>query len=142
MITKVNPDKQKSESLKKMAEITLQRLKKTNMGEYPSNTLLDYYDVIHKLMEALTLKEGIKIKGDGAHQELIDYISKQHNFDEQTRQFLQQMRDYRNPISYEGFMVHKNFIVLNKEKITKIINDLFVMTKASGEESEQGKEKQ
>ena len=142
MITKVNPDKQKSESLKKMAEITLQRLKKTNMEEYPSNTLLDYYDVIHKLMEALTLKEGIKIKGEGAHQEIIAYISKQHNFDEQTRQFLQQMRDYRNLISYEGFMVHKNFIVLNKEKITKIINDLFVMTKASGEESEQGKEKQ
>ncbi|GEM_PF-594825 len=142
MIAKVNPDKQKSESLKKMAEITLQRLEKTDMEKYPSNTLLDYYDVIHKLMEALTLKEGIKIKGDGAHQELIDYISKQHNFDEQTRQFLQQMRDYRNLISYEGFMVHNNFIVLNKEKITKIINDLFVMTRASGEESEQGKEKQ
>ena len=75
MITKIKPDKQKSESLKKLAEITLERLNKTSIEDYPSNTLLDYYDVIHKLMEALTLNEGVKIKGEGAHQELIDYNS-------------------------------------------------------------------
>lgn len=92
MITKIKPDTQRSESLKKMAEITLQRLAKTEMQLYPSNTLLDFYDAIHKLIEALTLREGIKIKGEGAHQELIDYISKQNKIDEQTRQFLQQMR--------------------------------------------------
>ena|SRR3989344_684659 len=122
MITKIKPDPQKSESLKRMAEITLERLSKTQIEDYPSNTLVDYYDIIHKLMEALTLKAGIKIKEEGAHQELIDYISKIHNFNEQTRQFLQQMRDYRNRISYEGFMVHKNYILLNKEKITSIIS--------------------
>ena len=68
MIIKISPDKQKSESLEKMAEMTLERLDKTDMEDYPSNTLVDYYDTIHKLMEALTLKEGIKIKGEGAHQ--------------------------------------------------------------------------
>ena len=125
MITKIKPDKQKSESLKKMAVVTLERLGKTEIEKYPSNTLLDYYDTIHKLMEALTLKGGIKIKGEGAHQELIDYTAKHHGFDEQTRQFLQQMRDYRNRIAYEGFVVHKNFILLNREKITSIINKMF-----------------
>jgi hypothetical protein len=65
MIIKVKPDEQKSESLKKMAEVTLERLNRTNMEEYPSNTLSDYYDVIHKLMEALTIKEGVKSKGEG-----------------------------------------------------------------------------
>ncbi|MCH8004191.1 MAG: hypothetical protein IH934_06195 [Nanoarchaeota archaeon] len=125
MITRVKPDKQKSESLKKMAEITLERLDKTDMEKYPSNTLLDYYDVIHKLMEALTIKEGVKIKGEGAHQELIEYVAKQQNISEQTRQFLQQMRDYRNRIYYEGFIVHKNYIILNKGKIQTIIKNLF-----------------
>lgn len=125
MITRVKPDKQKSALLKNMAEITLERLGKTDMEKYPSNTLLDYYDTIHKIMEAITLKEGIKIKGEGAHQELIDYAVKHHGFDEQTRQFLQQMRDYRNRIAYEGFMIHKNFILLNKEKIVSIINKMF-----------------
>ncbi len=129
MITKVKPDKQKSESLKKMAEITLQRLDNTDMGKYPSNTLLDYYDVVHKLIEALTLREGIKVKGESAHQELVDYIAKQQKIDEQMRQFLQQMRDYRNRISYEGFMIHKNYIDLNKEIIRRIIKHLFEQLK-------------
>ncbi len=49
MIVKITPDKQKSDSLAKMAEITLERLNKTNFEEYPSNTLVDYYDIIHML---------------------------------------------------------------------------------------------
>lgn len=125
MITKIKPDNQKSESLKKRAEITLERLDSTNMEKYPTNTLLDYYDVIHNLMEALTLREGTKIKGEGAHQELIEYMAKQQNINEQMRQFLQQMRDYRNRISYEGFIIHKNYINLNKEIIKRIIKHLF-----------------
>lgn len=81
-------------------------------------------------MEAHTLANGTKIKGEGAHQELIDYIAKQHNFDEQTRQLLQQMREYRNRISYEGFMIHKNYILLNQEKIKTIVQRLFSMLKS------------
>jgi len=125
MITKIRPDKSKSRSLKIMAEITLERLENTDREKYPTNTLNDYYDAIHKLMEAISMLKGIKIKGEGAHQELIDYIAEQYNFDEQTRQFLQQMRDYRNRISYEGFMIHKNYIILNQEKIKNIIKKLF-----------------
>jgi len=129
MITKVKPDKQKSESLRKMAEITLERLGNTDMEKYPSNTLSDYYDIVHKLIEAITVREGVKVKGEGAHQELIDYVAKQKKIDEQMRQFLQQMRDYRNRISYEGFMINKNYINLNKEIIKRIINQLFEQLK-------------
>lgn len=129
MIIKVRQDKHKSESLKKMAEITLERLEKTDIEKYPTNTLLDYYSIIHKLMEALTLREGIKIKGEGAHQELIEYIARQKSIDEQSRQFLQQMREYRNRISYEGFMIHKNYISLNKKKIQDIIKRFLELLK-------------
>lgn len=125
MITKVRPDKQKAQSLKEMAEITLERLKETNTEKYPSNTLVDYYDIIHKLIEALITNQGIRIKGEGAHQELIDYVMNAYSFPEQTRQFLQQMRDYRNRISYEGFMVPKNYIILNGTKIKGLIKTLF-----------------
>ena len=125
MIIKIQPDKQKANSLKKMAEITLERLNNTDLKKYPSNTLNDYYDIIHKLMDAICLSNGIKIKGEGAHYELIEYTVKKYNFDEQTKQFIQKMRDYRNRISYEGFMVHQNYIELNKNKINKIIKTLF-----------------
>jgi uncharacterized coiled-coil DUF342 family protein len=125
MITKIHPDKQKAHSLQVMAEITLQRLAETNTAKYPSNTLIDYYDAIHKLLEALAVGNGIKTKGDGAHQELIDYAAKQYSFSEQIRQFLQQMRDYRNRISYEGFTVPTNYILLNESRIKQIIATLF-----------------
>nr|MBI4156174.1 hypothetical protein [Candidatus Woesearchaeota archaeon] len=125
MIIKIRVDKYKSESLRKMAEITLDRLNRTDMEKYPSNTLLDYYDAIHKLMEALALSEGVKIKGEGAHQELIDYVAEKYGFNEKIRSFLQQMRDYRNKISYEGFMINKNYIALNRKLILEVIDKLF-----------------
>lgn len=71
MIITINPDIQKAKSLRNMAEITLIRLKETDMEKYPTNTLTDYYDAIHKLMEALSLSYGIKARGEGAHQELF-----------------------------------------------------------------------
>ena len=125
MIINVKPDKQKSEALKKMAVTTLERLEKTEAEKYPSNTLVDYYDIIHKLMESMTISDGVKIKGEGAHQELIDFLARNKVFDEQTRVFLQEMRDFRNRISYEGFTVHSNYVKLNKDKITTIISRLF-----------------
>ena len=129
MIVKVTPDSQKAESLKKMAKITLERLNKTNLEEYPSNTLSDYYEIIHKLMDALAITKGVKIKGEGAHQELIEYLFKQKIISEQSREFLQQMREYRNRIAYEGFNINKNYIILHKENIQRIIKDLFNLLK-------------
>ncbi len=122
MITNITPDPQKAKALRKMAEITLERLSLTPIEEYPSNTLNDYYDAIHKLMEALLLIKGIKVRGEGAHQELIDLACKELGLPESTREFLQGMRDYRNRISYEGFSVNKNYINSNKERIERIIH--------------------
>ncbi|HLC84291.1 MAG TPA: hypothetical protein VJH22_00685 [Candidatus Nanoarchaeia archaeon] len=124
MMLSVTSDNQKASALKKMAEVTLQRLESTELERYPSNTLTDYYDILHKLMEAMTISEGVKFKGDGAHQELIDHVCQKQGLGEQIRQFLQQMRDYRNRIAYEGFTISKNYIVLNQETITKLIKQL------------------
>jgi hypothetical protein len=115
---------QKAEALRKTAKMTLERLKTTDQEKYPTNTLNDYYDIIHKLMEALTLEEGIKFRGEGAHQELIDYVCENNKLGGQNRQFLQQMREYRNRISYEGFSVNADYIRQNKTKILEIISRL------------------
>lgn len=125
MIIKIQPDKQKARSLKEMAKTTLERLKETRVEKYPTNTLTDCYDVIRKLMEALTSIEGVKIKGEGAHQEIIDYICEQYNLGEAIRQFIQELRDYRNRISYEGFMIKQSYIEKNYQKIEQIISRLF-----------------
>lgn len=124
MILKIRPDKEKAKALLDMSKITLERLREINNYKYPTNTLTDYYDSIHKLMESLLLIEGVKIKGEGAHQELIDYICKKYNLSESLRIFLQEMRDFRNRISYEGFMVNENYIKMNIKKIEGIIKTL------------------
>jgi hypothetical protein len=127
MIIETRIDKQKAKALAKMAEITLERLRTTDKEKYPANTLTDYYDTIHKLMEALALLNGIKTKGEGAHQELIDYAAKKEKIEEQNRLLIQQMREYRNRISYEGFNISKNYIQLNEGKIEGIIQRLKII---------------
>ena len=124
MIIKIQPDREKAKSLKEMAEITLKRLKETDLEKYPTNTLTDYYDVIRKLIEALTSLTGIKIKGEGAHYEIIDYVCDKYNLGESVRNFIQELRDYRNRISYEGFMIKSSYIKENQKKIEQIINKL------------------
>jgi hypothetical protein len=121
MLLNIKPDRQKAISLRKMAHITLQRLNQTDINSYPSNALLDYYDIIHNLLEAALLEEGIKIKGEGAHKELIEYAVKRRLVSEQERVFLQQMKDHRNRISYEGFSVSITYIANNQQKIVEII---------------------
>ena len=115
------PDIEKAGSLVEMAQITLERLQETNQKKYPTNTLTDYYDSIHKLLEALSYIQGVKIKGEGAHQELINYICKNYNRGEAQRVFLQELRDYRNRISYEGFKIGPLFLENNLQKIEEII---------------------
>jgi phosphoglycolate phosphatase len=107
-----------------MAIITLERLKSTDINKYPSNSLKDYYDIIHELMESLTIQQGVKFKGDGAHQELIDYISQQYNLGDSNRIFLQDMRDYRNRTYYEGFIIESTYLERNVKRIELILEKL------------------
>jgi hypothetical protein len=129
MIINTEPDKEKAKSLIKMARITLERLKETNKKKYPSNTLTDYYDIIRELMEALNALEGIKIKGEGAHFKIINHICNKYNFNESDKQFIQDLRDYRNRISYEGFNVKESFIESNAQRIEKVISSLLKIVK-------------
>lgn len=124
MFIKIQPDTQKAKSLREMALITLERLKETDKEKYPTNTLTDYYDIIRKLMEALSSLDGAKIKGEGAHQFIIDYVCDKYKFNAATKIFIQEMRDYRNKISYEGFNVKAIYIKTNVKRIEEIISTL------------------
>ncbi|MBU0666427.1 MAG: hypothetical protein ABIC91_04055 [Nanoarchaeota archaeon] len=124
MILKVQPDKQKAKALRLMAETTLKRVRETDIEKYSSNVLTDYYTIIRDLMEALTCVEGTKIKGEGSHVKIIDYVCEKHFFDESIRQFLQELRDYRNRTYYEGFMIKYSYMKTNQRKIESIIKKL------------------
>jgi len=124
MKQKIKIDKEKAKSLQIMANISLKRLNQTEKQKYPPNTVNDYYGIIHKLCESLSLINEIKFREEGAHKELIDFIMQKYNFSYQNKLFLQEMRELRNRISYEGFQIHKNYIKLNQKQITEIIDRL------------------
>ena len=121
MILTIRPDRQRAKSLKVMAETTLKRLQSTDIYCYPANTLTDYYDIIHKLMESLLYIGGYRIKGEGAHKELIDFACSEYGLSEQSRRFLQQLREYRNRIAYEGFFIKSDYIMMHSEEINSIV---------------------
>lgn len=60
------------------------------------------------------------------HQELIDFVSTEFKLGENSRQFLQKMREYRNRISYEGFRINKNYIKSNDKIIASIMDTLII----------------
>jgi uncharacterized protein YutE (UPF0331/DUF86 family) len=74
--------------------------------------------------------EGIKFNGDNAHKELIDYTC-QKLFNSQDRIFLQELRQFRNQIAYEGFNIDKNYLERNIKKIETYISILINKIKIS-----------
>lgn len=126
MRNKARIDKEKANSLMDMAQITLERLNSIDKLKYPSNTLTDFYDILHKLMESYSSLKGLKFKGENAHKELIDYIC-QELFNSQDRIFLQEVRQFRNQIAYEGFNIDKNYLERNIKKIEGYIQ--FIINK-------------
>ena len=118
---KITPDKEKSKSLLKMAEKSLERLKETDKKKYPSQTLRDYYDILRQLMEGLASLEGVKSQGKGAHKKLIDWVCEEYNLKESERHFLQKIRKYRNRIEYEGFSIDFSYLERNETRIDDMI---------------------
>src|SRR3989344_1533270 len=106
----IQPDKQRANALLISAQTTLSRLNTTDILKYASNSLKDYYDIIHYLLEALALSRGIRFKGEGSHKELIDEVCHLFNRSESDKNFLQELREYRNRISYEGFKINEQYL--------------------------------
>lgn len=105
----------------------MEHIHDTVINKYPSIVLKDYYDVIHELLEAISSLKGVKFDGEGAHEQLINYICREYKFKEASRLFLQELRTYRNRIFYEGFFVEVYYVERKKDIIEKIIlklNDL------------------
>ena len=124
MRDEVTPDIQKSNALVKMAEISFERLQLLPFQKYPSNALVDLYDVIHKYLDAICSKKGLKFRGDGAHYELIVEIGDWEVLSSSDISLLQQLCSIRNRIQYEGFFVEVEYLNRSQTRILSIIKSL------------------
>lgn len=117
-------DHAKARSLLSSAHTVKERLDATDKRRFPSNTIVDYYDITHMHLEAIGLSVGVKFKGEAAHQELIEYVCTTWQLGEQTRQRLQELRTWRNKILYEGLKMKTHFVEANEQWLLQTIERL------------------
>lgn len=124
-LIKATPDKEKTKSILKMADTTIEMIKSIDIEKFSSNVTKEYYDVLRELMSAVLLLDGYKTYGEGAHKKLIEYLqTKKLGFTEYEILLIDDIRITRNKVAYDGFFVEKEYIERKIGDIQKIIAKL------------------
>ena len=124
-LIKISPNKEKAQSILKMADTTIEMIKGIDINKFSSNVTKEYYDTIRELISIVLLLDGYKIYGEGAHKKLIEYLQSNYKeFNEYEIFLLNDLRIKRNKITYDGFFVDKDYIKKKIKDIQKIITKL------------------
>jgi len=124
-LIKVTPNKEKAKSILKMVETTLEMIKNIDIDNFPSNLTKEYYEVIRELLSVVLLLDGYKTYGEGAHKKLIDYLKANYKeFTQYEISLIDNLRNTRNKIAYDGFFVETDYIKRKEEDISAIIKKL------------------
>lgn len=124
-LIKVTPNKEKAGSILRMVETTLDMIKNINLNRFASNVTKEYYESVRELMSIILLLDGYKTYGEGAHKRLIEYIEKNYKeFNDYEIDLIDNLRNTRNKIAYDGFFVKKEYIEQKIEDIENIIKKL------------------
>lgn len=124
-LIKITPNAERAKHILKIAEITIKRLEIVNSKEFITLTTKDYYDAIKELMTAVALLDGYKTRGEGAHKILIEYIfMKYKEFKTHEMVVINDMREKRNKIYYEGLFVPEDYLEKRMEEINSVIKKI------------------
>ena len=125
-LIRIIPDKEKAKSILKMTDTTLKMIKEIDIDKFSSNITKEYYEIIRELMTIILLLDGYKTYGEGSHKKLIEYLELNYReFDKSEIYFIDDLRNIRNKIAYDGFFVEINYILNNIKNIQRIIeNDI------------------
>ena len=124
-LIRITPDKEKAKSILKMTDTTLKMIKEINIDKFSSNITKEYYEIIRELMTIILLLDGYKTYGEGSHKKLIEYLELNYReFDKSEIYFIDDLRNIRNKIAYDGFFVEINYILNNIKNIQRIIEKL------------------
>jgi len=107
-LTKITPNKEKAKSILKMVETTIEMINNLSTDKFPSNITKEYYEVIRELLSIVLLLDGYKTYGEGAHKKLIEYVEKNYKeFSKYEISLIDNLRNTRNKIAYDGFLLRK-----------------------------------
>ncbi len=122
IIRKGSPDKSRSEFLANEAgnsfEGLKERIDKIGINDKNSNSIIkDCYDIMMELIRAKMLIKGYKSSGLYAHEAEVSY-SKELGFSDIEISFLNELRYFRNGITYYGKILDKEYA----EKVLEFLN--------------------
>jgi hypothetical protein len=122
-LIRITPNLERAKSILAMVEIRLKAVALLNPEEFMTIIVEDYYEIIKELLTALLAAEGYKTL---SHTTLIEYVRTNHknNFTELETITIDELRKLRNRITYEGFMVKKDFLQRKEPVIKPIIAKL------------------
>ena len=76
---------------------------------------------------------GFKTTGEGAHKELVDYLSQHYpSFSEQEIKVIDELRFLRNKIAYDGFFITFDYVERNNNSFKGSIHKLKGIIKKKG----------
>lgn len=106
IVRRQSPDKQRAESLlngtKDEYDSLIEYVAKVGIHEKNANSAIkDAYDIIMELIRTKMLIEGFNASGLHAHESEVSYL-RELKFPESEVQFANQLRYFRNGISYYG----------------------------------------
>ena len=106
VVKKVSPDKPRAEFLIEESQKSVVGLKRRTdalgIDEYSANSVIkDCYDVLIELIRAKLLLSGYNASGQHAHEAEVSYLKKL-NFLESEISTLNELRHFRNSITYYG----------------------------------------
>ena len=121
IVTKRSPDVARSKSLVMESECSYRFLigvveKMGTEDENANNIIKSAYDIVMELIRARMLLAGFDASGQGAHEAEVSYMRKL-DFSEGDVRFADQLRYFRNGMTYYGKM-------LDREYAEKVLNFL------------------
>jgi len=125
VIRKSSQDKPRAEFLIKESEVSLEglkeRIKIIGINDKNVNSIIkDCYDIVLELIRAKLLLEGYFSSGSYAHEAEISYLKKL-GFPESEISFLNELRYFRNSVTYYGKILDKEYA----EKVFKFLNKIY-----------------
>ncbi len=113
IIRKVSPDKSRAEFLINESNLSLEglneRVRIIGINEKNANSIIkDCYDILMELVRAKLLLKGYSSSGNYAHEAEISYL-KEIGFIEKDISFFNELRYFRNSITYYGKILNKEY---------------------------------
>lgn len=122
---KCSPDKPRAEFLIRESQNSMEglreRIEKIGINNKNANSIIkDCYDIMMELIRARLLLSGYNASGQYAHEAEVSYLMKLE-FPESEVLFLNELRYFRNAITYYGKILDKEYA----EKVFEFMNMIY-----------------